>query len=84
MSEPKIDGKIEDSEWASASTATYQTIAGRDFTIYVMNDAKYLYIAIKVRDYNLNDIIDQFDQVVIDFHQPNDGGYYLQNPYHFL
>ena len=69
--EPTIDGKIDDSEWASAYKINFISKYGES-TIYVMNDAKNLYIALKIRDTNLNDIIGQFDQIVIDFHTPDD------------
>ncbi len=75
--EPTIDGKIDDNEWASAYKVTFISKYGES-TIYVMNDAKNLYIALKIRDTNLGDIIGQFDQVVIDFHTPDDAKPYGQ------
>lgn len=73
--EPTIDGNIEDDEWASAHKVTFNSKYGES-TIYVMNDATNLYFALKIRDTNLGDIIGQFDQVVIDFHLPDDGSPY--------
>ena len=75
--EPTMDGKIDDSEWASAYKVTFISKYGES-TIYVMNDAKNLYFALKIRDTNLADVIGQFDQVVIDFHLPDDGLVYGQ------
>ena len=75
--EPTMDGKIDDSEWASAYKLTFISKYGES-TIYVMNDAKNLYFALKIRDTNLADVIGQFDQVVIDFHLPDDGLVYGQ------
>ena len=71
--EVTIDGKIDDSEWAAAAKADVDTSYGRS-TVYIMNDAKNLYIAVKVRDNNLGDRMGQFDQVVVDFHAPDDSG----------
>ena len=76
--EPIMDGKIDDSEWASASKVTFINKYAGESTIYVMNDAKNLYFALKIRDTNLADVIGQFDQVVIDFHMPDDGKPYGQ------
>ena len=75
--EPTIDGKIDDSEWASAYKINFNSKYGES-TIYVMNDAKNLYLALKIRDTNLADVIGQFDQVVIDFHIPDDSKPYGQ------
>jgi len=75
--EPTIDGKIDDGEWASAHKVTFNSKYGES-TIYVMNDGRNLYFALKVRDTNLGDVIGQFDQVVIDFHTPDDSLQYGQ------
>ena len=57
--EATIDGKIDDSEWAAATKSDVDTLYGRS-TVYMMNDAKNLYIAVKVRDNNLGDTIGKF------------------------
>ncbi len=71
--EATIDGKIDDSEWAAAAKSDVDTLYGRS-TVYMMNDAKNLYIAVKVRDNNLGDTIGKFDQIVVDLHAPDDNG----------
>jgi hypothetical protein len=71
--ESTIDGKINDDEWAAAAKADVDTLYGRS-TVYIMNDAKNLYIAVMVRDKNLGNTIGRYDQVVVDLHAPDDNG----------
>lgn len=76
--EPTIDGKIEDAEWATATQSSFPSKYGES-TVYVMNDDRFLYIGVKVRDENLGDIIGKFDQIVVDFHVPDDNGKVVAN-----
>ena len=55
---PTIDGVINEAtqEWGSAATVTFDIPEG-DATIYVMNDRRFLYIAAKVSDNSLDEIV---------------------------
>ena len=70
---PTIDGVINDDEWADASTATFSIPEG-EVTIYVMNDRRSLYIAAKVADNTLDEIVNvALDIFTIDFDGRHDG-----------
>ena len=71
---PTIDGIIdEDAEWANAATVTFLIPEG-DATIYVMNDRRYLYIAAKVSDNTLDEVVNVgLDIFTIDFDVRHDG-----------
>ena len=70
---PTIDGVINDDEWADASTATFSIPEG-EVTIYVMNDRRYLYIAAKVADNTLDEVVNvALDILTIDFDGRHDG-----------
>ena len=61
---PTIDGVINDDEWADASTATFSIPEG-EVTIYVMNDRRYLYIAAKVADNTLDEVVNVSNKLPI-------------------
>ena len=70
---PTIDGVINDDEWADASTVTFSIPEG-EVTIYVMNDRRYLYIAAKVADNTLDEVVNvALDIFTIDFDGRHDG-----------
>ena len=70
---PTMDGVINDDEWADASTTTFSLPEG-EVTIYVMNDRRYLYIAAKVADNTLDEVVNVgLDIFTIDFDVRHDG-----------
>ena len=70
---PQIDGIINDDEWASADRITYPIPEG-EATIYVMNDQRSLYIAAKIEDNELDEIVNvALDIFTIDFDVRHDG-----------
>ena len=72
---PTIDGVIDEDgrEWAAASKVTF-TMPEGDTTIYVMNDRRFLYIAAKVSDNSLDEVVNVgLDILTIDFDVRHDG-----------
>ncbi len=56
---PVIDGVIGGIEWVDAAVVTY-SITGRTVTVYVMNDNRWLYLAVQLADSTpaaLNDVL---------------------------
>lgn len=51
---PTIDGVIDIDEWSPACAASYTTTGGVNGTLYVMNDAESLYIAVVTEDATLS------------------------------
>ena len=71
---PTIDGVINDDEWADASTTTFSLPEG-EVTLYVMNDRRSIYIAAKVADNTLDEVVNVgLDILTIDFDVRHDGG----------
>lgn len=69
---PVLDGVIGDEEWGGA--ASYQvTVNNRSVSIYVMNDAQNLYVAVKVITPNAGY---ERDAVRLEFDNDNDGDFY--------
>jgi hypothetical protein len=66
---PTIDGIVSPGEWAAADSTTFTLEATYMTTLYMMNDATDLYIAITVTDATLS----SDDQWVIAFDNNNDG-----------
>ena len=70
---PTMDGVINDDEWADASTTTFSLPEG-EVTIYVMNDRRSLFIAAKVADNTLDEVVNvALDIFTIDFDGRHDG-----------
>jgi len=72
---PTINGEIVGSEWQSAASSSFSlTIGANSYTgtIYVMNDATNLYVAIKIADDDFNTGTPD-DVAVIYFDNDNDG-----------
>ena len=72
---PTIDGVINEAtqEWGNAATVTFDILEG-DATIYVMNDRRFLYIAAKVSDNTLDEVVNVgLDIFTIDFDVRHDG-----------
>ena len=72
---PIIDGVINEDteEWRDATAITFDIPEG-DATIYVMNDRRFLYIAAKVSDNSLDEIVNVgLDIFTIDFDVRHDG-----------
>ena len=70
---PTMDGVINDLEWEDAATTTFSHPEG-EVTIYVMNDRRSLYIAAKVADNTLDEVVNvALDIFTIDFDGRHDG-----------
>ncbi len=70
---PNMDGIIGDDEWRAADKITY-TIPDGEATIFVMNDARSLYIAARVEDDSLDEVVNiSLDIFTIDFDVRHDG-----------
>jgi hypothetical protein len=69
---PTIDGILSLGEWNSAGSEVF-TMGGRPVTIYMMNDANNLYVAVKIED---DDALD--DDLTVQFDNDNGGGTLVQ------
>ncbi len=70
---PTMDGIIGDDEWRAADRITY-TIPEGEATIFIMNDARSLYIAARVEDNSLDEVVNvALDIFTIDFDVRHDG-----------
>ena len=70
---PNMDGIIGDDEWRAAERRTYPIPEG-EATIFIMNDARSLYIAAQVADDSLDEVVNvALDIFTIDFDVRHDG-----------
>jgi hypothetical protein len=82
-----IDGKVDPSEWKSASVQTFQMVppgSGNPFTatLYVMNSGYYLYMGITINDDEFSsygNYLPQGDTFRVDFNNDHSGSLFTLN-----
>ena len=74
---PKLDGIINDDEWAAADSISF-TIPEGKATIFIMNDRRSIYFGAIVEDDSLDEIINvNLDIFTVDFDNDHDGASFI-------